>query len=1036
MRVAHDPRVDAARMYFDLGWKIFVLGADKTPLGNCPECPKHNAIDPRTGERHNAETCECLTCHGFYAATRDLTRIEMMLEYNPSGLLAVRTGRASGIVVIDGEGYADADGLPTGVEVMDDWETWTSGANGDGWSLPDTLRQVTTQGGVHRFYRLPDNANAPEMSIRSHNRVLPGIDVKAEGGYVALPPGGNRMWLDDPRTTELAAPTAPMAMWLRAARGRGRSRRQSDSGGPRSLSGHSIVDGPQSETRGGRPPRLVPGRPIVRSGPTGVYDFEYCRENGAPVGQRDEFVNEILYRLRRSGVPRHMAEQSMRDVHRKMAQPVGDEFTWQMIMDKVEHVWSTVSTDEEERSRAAGLPAPPDTSRSHGFNTPPPPTFPRLSELDAAPRIPMPEVSDTEDISDRGYEELGGGVAFGRDRQTPGVSSPGLIPWWQAHAQQQADDAGSGGGGGVGPSGDVLDDVPVEDRLHRTSLTTPDGGGGSTQELAPMSPEDAFRAAAAGLGDAVARASAAALSGGPTGGPAPVDEDGVPTDVPETVLADVAPHLFAEQVDARGVLAASPLATLQITEMTGFDPNHPHINSDRVNGEELAAFMYGRVIATGTEKHPAWMVYDGRRWVDDQEGVYRLVVKEYSTLLRQRATSGAVTEDEGEVLMARARSLDTKSTMMAALTGFTAPMLARRLSTMDANPWLLNCPNGTLDLRTGELMPHNSLDFITRICPTPYDPDARDPVWERVIYQAMGNDINKIRVFMRFVGYTLTGDTRAKKFIVAHGATDTAKSTLTEPVYRMLGDLDDGGYATVWEAGAVQQGSGVNYAEKLAKSRAARMVLVGELANGERLRDGFVKSYTGGDTMDGRELYRSSFSFRPQGKLWLATNYIPHSTDPAVHNRMLLLPFTHAPRRKDPRVKHYLDNDMRASRAILAWAVKSLAAWQEEQSFGDTPWLAASLKSYATDSDPILQFIDEKIIDTASEGPSSSLDYTFACWKAWTHDNNIERDRLMTVRVFNKTLREMYGWTSQRRRVVNGDGSTGYATFWMGKTVV
>lgn len=935
--VSADPRMDAARIYIGLGWHIFVLGADKMPLPNCGSCPKHGAVDAN-GVRHNAEQCDCLVCHGFYAATRDLTRIEMMLARNPSGLLAARTGTASGIIVIDGEGYSDNPNLPTGVEVMDDWASWMSTSDdADGWELPQTLSTITTKGGVHKIYRMPPDAYADNGAVRSHTRVLPGVDIKAEGGYVALPPGAERSWQSDPALTPLAVPHPKMMTWLRAARGRGRNRET----GP-----HSRTNDPTI--------RLVPGAPIVRSGQSGVYDFDYCREHGAPSGMRDEFVNETLFRLRRAGVPVGMAENAMRDVYVKMEQPPGNEYTWQMILDKIEHVWQTVQTDEDERRARQH-----DQGGSTGSGTP-----------STGPRGPVPTPSRAPDP-----------VEY-------------FIP-------QPA----------VSQSVDITVDAP-----------------------GPSPSADDFASVGSGLASALAAATAAAMSGTATTAPdTQVDEDGHPLDVPDIILHDVPPSLAASHgVDELNVIRATPLATLQVTQATVFDPNHPHINTDRVNGEELAAFMYGRVIFTGTEKTPLWMVYDGRRWVEDNEGVYRLMVREYSTLLRHRATSGTVTDDEAQVLMDRARSLDTRSTMMSALNCFTAPLLARRLDTMDTSPWLLNCPNGTLDLRTGELRPHNSLDFITRICPTPFDPEARDAVWERVLFQAMGNDQDKIRLFMRFVGYTLTGDTRAKRFMIAHGVTNTGKSTVTEPVFRMLGDVDAGGYATVWEASVVQYGSQTNHAEKLAKSRAARMVLVGELDEGARLKDGFVKNYTGGDTVDGRALYKSSFSFRPQGKLWFATNYVPGSTDPAVHARMLILPFTHAPAKKDPKVKYYLDNDPRSHRAILAWAVKSCLAWQQEDTFGVTPWLRKSIATYVADSDVVLQFIEALVVETTDSDQFCTTDAMYNAWRIWALDNNVHRDHMIGSRAFHKRLVEKYGWYPGRKKNMH----TGvWSRVWTGKAL-
>ena len=47
--------------------------------------------------------------------------------------------------------------------------------------------------------------------------------------------------------------------------------------------------------------------------------------------------------------------------------------------------------------------------------------------------------------------------------------------------------------------------------------------------------------------------------------------------------------------------------------------------------------------------------------------------------------------------------------------------IAVTANTLDANPWLLNCPNGTIDLQYNEVLPHNRSDLITKLCPVEYD---------------------------------------------------------------------------------------------------------------------------------------------------------------------------------------------------------------------------------------------------------------------------------------------------------------------------
>lgn len=190
-----DPRLEWAERYISWGWHIFVLGESKVPLANCPECAN-------AGPEHDKEACDHLTCHAFYAATKDILRVTEMLRRVPNGQLAVRTGAASGVDVIDAEGPEKErpEGEQPGTATLDEWESWT------GWSLPPTLTATTPSAGLHLFY-----GHVP--GTRSRNRALPGLDVKADGGYVALPSGlPGRGWVPGPETPTVASPE--LALWF------------------------------------------------------------------------------------------------------------------------------------------------------------------------------------------------------------------------------------------------------------------------------------------------------------------------------------------------------------------------------------------------------------------------------------------------------------------------------------------------------------------------------------------------------------------------------------------------------------------------------------------------------------------------------------------------------------------------------------------------------------------------------------------------------------------------------------------------------
>jgi hypothetical protein len=143
----------AALGYMREGWPVFVLGRSKRPVANCPPC-----ADPG----HDRAGCGCLTCHGFYAATTDPARLAAMLARISGGLLAIRTGTASGLCVVDIDPR--------------------NGGRPDTALMTPTATVATGGGGWHLYYRHPGGPTVPALPGRA------GVDIKGDGGYVAAPP--------------------------------------------------------------------------------------------------------------------------------------------------------------------------------------------------------------------------------------------------------------------------------------------------------------------------------------------------------------------------------------------------------------------------------------------------------------------------------------------------------------------------------------------------------------------------------------------------------------------------------------------------------------------------------------------------------------------------------------------------------------------------------------------------------------------------------------------------------------------------------
>jgi hypothetical protein len=192
-----DELLRAARDYITgRSWPVFVLSPSKVPVLNCERCRSEHTTPPQM------ESCGCLCCHGFYAATLNMSRVEEMVRLHPLGLLAVRTGAVSGTVVID----VDARGIPPMRRMI-----------ADGW-LPRTLAQRTGSG-YHLVYAHPG-----VRIVSGPGKGGPGIDVKSDDAYIVVAPsihsrtGRPYRWLGS-----LAGDLAPLPQyWVERLRASGR----------------------------------------------------------------------------------------------------------------------------------------------------------------------------------------------------------------------------------------------------------------------------------------------------------------------------------------------------------------------------------------------------------------------------------------------------------------------------------------------------------------------------------------------------------------------------------------------------------------------------------------------------------------------------------------------------------------------------------------------------------------------------------------------------------------------------------------------
>jgi putative DNA primase/helicase len=350
-----------------------------------------------------------------------------------------------------------------------------------------------------------------------------------------------------------------------------------------------------------------------------------------------------------------------------------------------------------------------------------------------------------------------------------------------------------------------------------------------------------------------------------------------------------------------------------------------------------------------------WYIHDGCRWAPDD----KLLVAEWMRRSLQSIFSdAALAADEAEAKALGkwgTRSLSSASRKAALECAKSDPRIAVHPAEFDQGPYLLNCPNGTLDLKTRELRPHDPADLLRKTTAAPYIAGERSELWERVIAEATG-DTEFAAVLQRACGYSATGDTSEEVFFIMHGPTLAVKSTICNAIDATLDDYSASVNPETWlERGQVGGTRG-----DLVELDGVRMAISAEASARNAMATALLKAFTGGDRITVRRIFERDRSMKPTAKVWLHTNQVPKmpDDDDAIWRRAVIFPFEHPPADPDPRIKATLCDVEQSGTAVLAWIVEGCYQWQERG------LAVPDLVKHATQvvrlgMDPLRDFFDE-----------------------------------------------------------------------------
>jgi len=301
------------------------------------------------------------------------------------------------------------------------------------------------------------------------------------------------------------------------------------------------------------------------------------------------------------------------------------------------------------------------------------------------------------------------------------------------------------------------------------------------------------------------------------------------------------------------------------------------------------------------------------------------------------------------------------------------PILPRQL---DADPWLLNAENGTIDLKAGELREHRREDLITKLAPVDYDPDANAPIFEAMLVRILPTEALR-RFVQRAIGYAASGTVSEEFLVILYGVGANGKSTLVNVVMDALGD-----YAMQAAPDLLLAKHGAHPTE-LADLFGARFVASVETDEGRRFAEGLVKQLTGRDPIKARRMREDFWQFDPTHTIFLATNHKPEvrGTDHAIWRRLKLVPFGVAIPEAEQDKK--LPEKLRAELpGILAWIVGGCVSYQRD-GLCEPGEVRTATEGYRSEMDVLAAFIEDRcVVHPKAEVPATPLYQAYNDWCA------------------------------------------------------
>lgn len=459
----------------------------------------------------------------------------------------------------------------------------------------------------------------------------------------------------------------------------------------------------------------------------------------------------------------------------------------------------------------------------------------------------------------------------------------------------------------------------------------------------------------------------------------------------------------------------------------GTDPESQLAASEYLVGYHAAELRFAKGLG--------WLAWDGKRWAQDDARAAERAKATLRLMFLQAAEDAAAAQEDIAIVVAecdleaqRKATITRKraeARMKAATHNQTAngikAILAlaatdRRIRVeaddLDADAHLLNVQNGTIDLRTGELLPHAPAHLITKLGRVAWgeDTDESDEAWSAFLSATTLNDDAMIAYMQKSAGYCLTGDTSQEVVFLLHGPPGSGKGTYENAIATVLGDYATTTSFDTWthKTGSVAQ------RPDLAALMGSRFVSCSEASAERKLDEGVISNATGGDKISACHKYQAPITYLPRFKLVLLVNKPPRINDVAeetgIWRRLKKLPFENkvAKGEKNIDLKPYFRDPLRGAPAVLRWCVAGAIEYYKDRRLVEPKRVEEATEALRQENNPIKDFLDATCV--VETDPAKKKDTWISSsklrmlYEQWAKDEGIKF--LLDAKGMGKRLRE------------------------------